>query len=283
MLPKEEPVMSLLRLMTSMLLVVVTMGLTADWIACGAARPGIRNNRTYRNGRPSRSNPRSGAMADVQRAVTTLYAARKEQISARRNLVQTRSVVKARHDNSKGIAQVGEEFNTVEAEHHAAQEKVRVSLETNDPAYRSVRAKLGVIEEQLKAPTSGTEIQQAALKAQARELRLAVSGVEGKAFKKDGAVQAALVELEGARRRVQTLRKATEVAIAKDSEMNRAKSQMVLASRKVSLAQAAYSRAVASANAAAQLANARALRSRYAGSGRTGRGRHHSSRFRRYR
>lgn len=275
--------MSLLRLMMSMLLVVMTLGLTADGMACGAPRPGIRNNRTYRSGRPSRSNPRSGAMADVQRAVSTLYAARKEQISARRNLVQTRFVVKARHDNSIGIAQVGEEFKTVEAAHHAAQEKVRVSLQANDPAYRSARSKLRVIEEQLKMPTSGIEAQPAALQAQARELRLMVSGLEGKAFKKDGAVQAALMELEGARRRVQALRKATEVAIAKDTEMNRAKAQMVLASRKVSLAQAAYSRAVANANAAEQLANARALRSGYAGSGRTGRGRHQSSRFRRYR
>lgn len=275
------------RWLKMMLLMAVTVGFVTDTSAFGAVRNGRNNNRSYRTGRSSRPNPLSGAVANVQKALSTLNAARTEQVSAQRNLVQARTRVNAQHDNSKTIAQISEEFKKAEAAHDEAKEKVLASLKKNDAAYQAALAKMTVIEEQLKK--AGSESQREELKVEAREQRLAVSGLEGKAFKKDDAVQAAERKVDDARRRIQALRKETEVAIAKDSDMNSAKTKAALASRKVTAAQASYSRAVASANAAAQNANAQAMRSRYVGSSRYGRGRHHSSsrspssRFRRYR
>jgi chromosome segregation ATPase len=268
-----------LRLLKMILLVSVTVGCVADTSAFGALRFGVRNNRNQRTGRSSRPNPLSEAVANVQRALSVLNAARAEQVSAQRNLVQTRSKVNAKYDNSKTIAQVNSGFEETEAAHDNAKEKVLVSLKKNDAAYKGAVAKLTAIEEQLKkAQATGSESQVADLKTQAREQRLAVSSLEGKAFKNDSEVQAAQRLHDEARRRIQALRKETEVAIAKDSEMNNAKAKTVQASRKVNAAQAGYTRAVASANATAQAASAQAMHSRY------GRGRHHSfSRFRRYR
>lgn len=267
------------RCLKMMLCLVVTFGIMADVTTFGAVRFGVRNNRNQRTGRSSRPNPLSGAVANVQRASSALNAARAEQVSAQRNLVQTRSKVNAKYDNSKAIAQVNSGFEKTEAAHDNAKERVLASLKNNDAAYQAALAKLTTIEEQLKkAQSTGSESQVADLKTQAREQRLVVSSLEGKAFKNDSEVQAAQRLLDDARRRIQALRKESEVAIAKDSEMNNAKTKTALASRKVTAAQASYSRAVASANATAQAASAQAMRSRF------GRGRHHSpSRFRRYR
>ena len=273
------------RCLKMMLCLVVTFGIMADATTFGAVRFGVRNNRNQRTGRSSRPNPLSGAVANVQRALSALNAARTEQVSAQRNLVQTRSRVNAKYDKSNVIAQVATESEQAEAAHDEAKEKVLASLKNNDAAYRAALAKLTAIEERLKkAQSTGSESQVEDLKTQAREQRLAVSSLGGKAFKNDIEMQAAQRLLDDARRRIQALRKETEVAIAKDSDMNNAKSKSALASRKLNAAQAGYSRAVASANAAAQAANAQAMRSRYAGGNRYGRGRHHpSSRFRRYR
>lgn len=268
-----------IRCLKTMLCLVVTVGITFDATAFGAVRLGVRNNRNQRTGRSSRPNPLSGAVANVQRALDILNAARTEQAFAQRDLVQTRTRVNAKYDNSKVIAQVNSGFEKTEAAHDNAKEKVLASLKNNDTAYQGALAKLTAIQDQLKnAQATGAESQVEDLKTQAREQRLAVSSLEGKAFKHDGEMQAAQRLLDDARRRIQALRKETEVAIAKDSEMNNAKAKAGLANRKVSAALASYSRAVANANAAAQVASAQAMRSRY------GRGRHHwPSRFRRYR
>ena len=261
-----------LRLLKMILLLAVTVGCVADTSAFGAVRFGTRNNRSQRTGRSSRPNPLSGAVANVQRALSALNAARTEQVSAQRNFMQTRSRVNARYDNSKAIAQISEEFKKVEATHDEAKEKVLVTLKKNDAAYQAALTKLTAIEERLKkTKTTEPESQLETLKAEAREQRLVVSSLAGKALKKDDAVQAAERKTDDARRRIQALHKQTEVAIAKDSDLNNAKTKAALASRKVYVAQAGYSRAVASA----QVASAQAMRSRYAG-----RGRHHVRRYR---
>lgn len=274
-----------IRCLKTMLCLAVTFVITSDVTAFGAVRLGVRNNRNQRTGRSSRPNSLSGTVANVQKALSNLSSARTEQVSAQRTLVQTRTRVNAKYDNSKTIAQVATEFEKSEAAHDKAKEKVLASLRKNDTTYQAALAKSTAIVEELKqAQSTGSESQVENLKSQAREQRLAVSSLEGKAFKNDGETQAAQRLLDDARRRIQALRKATDAAIAKDSELNNAKANAVQANRKVSLAQVSYSGAVANANAAAQVASAQAMRSRYAKWSRHGRGRHlSSSRFRRYR
>lgn len=274
-----------IRCLKTMLYLAVTLAITSDATVFGAVRFGVRNNRNQRTSRSSRPNSLSGAVANVQKALSNLNSARTEQVSAQRNLVQARAKMNAKYDNSKAIAQVGTEFEKSEAAHDKAKEKVLASLRKNDTTYQAALAKSTAIEEELKqAQSTGSESHVENLKSQAREQRLAVSSLEGKAFKNDGETQAAQRLLDDARRRIQALRKATEAAIAKDSELNNAKANAVRANRKVSVAQVSYSGTVANANAAAQVASAQAMRSRYAKWSRHGRGRHYSSsRFRRYR
>lgn len=289
------------RFLKMMLLIATSLGLVADTNAFGAVRYGARSSRNYRSSRTSRTtrtsrpSPLAGAAANMQRASAALNAARAEQAAALRNLVQTRSRVNARYDNASTIAPVREEFGKAEAAHDAAKEKVLDRLKQNDAGYQAARAKLKATEDQLKkVQTTGPESELASLKKSARDQRLAVSSLESAAFQKDSEVQAAQRERDAGTKRIQSLRKESETAIAKDSELNGAKSKTAVASTKVSAAQSNYNRAVASANAAAQAARAQAaaqaMRPRIVSSGRYGRGgRHHSSsrfpssRFRRYR
>lgn len=289
------------RFLKMLLLIVTAVGFVADTTAFAAVRYSSRNSRTSRSSRTartsSRPSPYAGAAANMQRALSALNAAHSEQSAAQRNLVQVRSRVNARYDKTSTIAPVRDQFGKDEAAHDAAKEKVLDRLKQNDAGYQAASAKLKATEEQLKkVQTTGPESELASLKKSARDQRLAVSSLESAAFRKDSEVQAAQRQRDAGTKRIQSLRKETETAIAKDSEMNGAKSTMASASRKVSAAQSNYNRAVASANAAAQAARAQAaaqaMRPRYVGSSRYGSGRggrHHSSsrfsssRFRRYR
>ncbi len=286
------------RLLKMVLLIGAAVGFVADTTAFAAVRYSSRGNRTSRptrTTRTSRPSPVSGAVANMQRAAGALNAARSEQSTAQRNLVQVRSRVNARYDNTSTLAPVREGFQTAEAAHDEAKDKVRERLKQNDASYQAATKKMTDLEARLKkVEFTGPVAEFEALKKSAREQRLVVSSLESAAFQKDSAVQSAQRERDAGTKRIQGLRKESETAIARDSEMNGAKSQMAAASSKVSAAQSNYNRAVASANAAAQAARAQAaaqaMRPRYVGSSRYGRGgrshsssRSSSSRFRRYR
>eukprot|EP00456_Euglypha_rotunda_P087923 TRINITY_DN8975_c0_g1_i6.p1 TRINITY_DN8975_c0_g1~~TRINITY_DN8975_c0_g1_i6.p1 ORF type:complete len:117 (+),score=15.58 TRINITY_DN8975_c0_g1_i6:312-662(+) len=96
-----------IRCLKTMLCLAVTFVITSDATAFGAVRLGVRNNRNQRTGRSLRPNSLSGVVANVQKALSNLNSARTEQVSAQRTLVQTRTRVNAKYDNSKTIAQIG--------------------------------------------------------------------------------------------------------------------------------------------------------------------------------
>ena len=270
------------RLGVLVLLFVTGIGVLADTAAFGAVRINRGNSRSYRSNRTSRStrtmrpSPLAGVMASMQRAQAALNAVRAEQTAATNNLVRVRSSVNARYENPAALNQAREEFKTAESAHESAKAAVQERLRQNSAEYRAAQAKLSDPE----------------FKASARQLRLDVSALETAALQKDDAAQTAQRQRDTASQRIQTLRRETEAAIAKDSELNGAKTKVAQASTKVNAAQSAYSRAVVSANAAANIARAsaaaQATRPRYVGSSRYGRSRgwgHHrpTSRFRRHR
>lgn len=269
--------MSRLRSLKLLLLMVAALGVVADTTAFGAVRysgRSYRPSRTSRSTRTSRPSPLAGAAANVQRALAALNAARSEQSAATGNLVRVRKSAEARYDNTAKLEPVRENFNKAEAAHEAAKETVLDRLKQNDAGYKAARAKLDATEAQLKkVQFTGPQAEEAALKKDVREQRLAVSALETAALQKDGSAQAAQRERDVATQRIQSLRRETETAIARDSELNGAKSKAAQAATKVNAAQSAYSRAVASANAAAQAARAQAMRPRYAPSARSGYGR----------
>lgn len=268
------------RLWSGMLIIFAVVGGLADTDARGAIR---FNGRSNRSGRPSyraaRPNPLAGAAAAVQRASAALNAARAEQATARRNLVNANAAAKARYDNSAALEPVREEYKKSEAAHDAAQDEVRSRLRQNNSKYQVALARLKDLETRLKS-SSDSE-----LKAEARQLRLDISSIESAAFRQDAAVQAAEKLRDAAGARIQTLRRDSEKSVAQDSGLKQAKSNAAKTASKVQLASANYGRTVASANAAAA---AQSMRPQVYGSGRYGRGsrgsgHRPSSRFRRYR
>ena len=287
-----------------LVLMVTILGMVVDTTAFGAVRRGARNNRNSRTSRTSRSsrpNALAGVMANVQKASAVLNTARAEKASATSNLARVRSNVNARHDNSTEVAQARAEFNKAEAAHESVKAAVLGQLKQNNPEYQAALVKLKETEEQLKKlQSTGAESQLPSLKADARQQRLEVSAIETAALQKDPTNQPAQSQRDAASQRIQSLHRASEAAIAKDSELSGAKSKAAQATAKMNTAQTTYSRAVASANAASQVARAQAAtqatRPRYVGSSRYGygQGRHysssrshssrsHSSRFHRYR
>lgn len=293
-----------LRSLKCLLLMVAALSVVADTTVFGAVRRssrGYRPSRTSRTTRTtSRPNPLAGAAANVQRALAALNAARVEQSAATGNLVRARKSAEGRYDNTAKIEPVREDFNKAEAAHEAAKEEVLDRLKQNDAGYKAARAKLDADAAQLKkVQFTGPQSAEAALKKDVRDQRLAVSALEAAALQKDGSAQAAQRERDAATQRIQALRRETETAISRDSDLNGAKSKAAQAATKVNAASSNYSRAVASANAAAQAARAQAaaqaMRPRYSSAGRSygrggySRGRSHGysrssvSRFRRYR
>ncbi len=273
----------------ALLLSIAALAVFAD-TTFGAVRVGFRNNRNSRSNRSNRTlrpSALSGATSAARQAQSALNAARAEQAAAQRNLASASSTAKARHDNSSSRDSGREESQKAEAAHDAAKDEVLAKLRQNNAEYTAAQAKLKDAETRLKTSSDS------ALKSEARQLRLDVSSIESIAFAKDSAVQAAQNKRDEASARMQALRRDSEKSIAQDSSLNQAKTNAAKAATKVQLASQNYNRTVASANAAANAARAaavsQAIRPRYVGSGRYGRGsrgwgyRGSSSRFRRYR